>query len=143
MDKKQLPIVFFGAVALVSFLCLNHLYYSRTKNDVNNIQIEEIGQVSIQAKGAAGHESVQINDIEKIIQIVLLLKSAEKVQCANEDLNKNAYQISLKSRNGTTQDVLLSKLSGSAYMLQSGQYCYRTDSLWKVVSSIKQLQPKP
>lgn len=142
MEKKQIPTVLIGALALVTFLCLNHLYSSRTKVDVNNIQIEEIGQVYIQAKGAAGHESARITDQEKIIQIALLVKSAQKAACDGGDLNKEAYMLSLRSKNGTTLDVLLSKLPNSRYMLQSGQYCYQTDSLWKVISSIKQLEPK-
>jgi hypothetical protein len=125
MEKRRLPIMFFGAVALLLFLYLNHLYSIRSMFDVNNLLIEEINAIVIED---VGKKSIEITDQAKVIQMAYLIKSSVKTPCDSSKgkVKNDLYKITIRPKSGAPLHLLLSKSKLTAGLIRSGEYCYQT-----------------
>lgn len=129
---NRIRLVF--SVILIIWLTslLIHVFERQSSFDINNIQIKGVQGATLIDEGINGTQTTTILDKDTLNKILILLKKSKTVNFSDVNVKANigACSIILKTVKGNElPKISVINTSFSGAIIESGDYCYRNDSL--------------
>lgn len=136
--SNNLKIVFIGILAIWLLSYLIHVFESGASFKLTNIKPNDIKAILVEDRGIKGNEVIRIANRDSITQVLALIKTSRLVDwdSINVKANKGLCTIILKHSANTNSTLELINTSFSGAIIESGDYCYRNDSLLHYIQKI-------